>query len=188
VLKLLRMENLKNLTDEQVVNYVRTKDQESYVEIVLRYQNKLMRYADLLISDNMKATDIVQSSFIKAFVNLNSFNTKKKFSTWIYRIVHNEAINEIVKYKKEIPMLEEMDFANNEDIMINFIAKEERERVKKCLYRMPVLYSEPLSLFFLEERSYNEISDILRLPIGTVGTRINRAKILMKKICQTIQN
>ena len=49
---------------------------------------------------------------------------------------------------------------------------------------MPVIYREPLSLYFLEEKPYEEISDILRIPVGTVGTRINRAKVLMKKICQ----
>jgi len=65
------MEDLKKLTDEQVADYVRTKDQESYLEIVLRYQDKLMRYANSLIRDEMKSDDIVQNSFIKAFVNLN---------------------------------------------------------------------------------------------------------------------
>ena len=49
---------------------------------------------------------------------------------------------------------------------------------------MPVIYKEPLSLFYLEEKSYEEISDILRIPMGTVGTRVNRGKILMKKLCQ----
>jgi RNA polymerase sigma-70 factor (ECF subfamily) len=49
---------------------------------------------------------------------------------------------------------------------------------------MPLIYREPLSLFFIEEKSYEEISDILRIPTGTVGTRINRAKLILKKICQ----
>jgi len=49
---------------------------------------------------------------------------------------------------------------------------------------MPIIYKEPLSLFYLEEKSYEEISDILRIPIGTVGTRVNRAKVIMKKLCQ----
>ena len=177
------MIDLKKLTDEQVADYVRTKDQESYLEIVLRYQSKLIRYANSLTHDETKAADIVQNSFIKAFVNLNSFNTKMKFSSWIYRIVHNEAMNEVIKHKNEMPILEGVDFASEEDIVANLTKKEAQERVKKCLSEIPLLYSEPLSLFFLEEKSYDEISDILRLPIGTVGTRIRRAKILMKKIC-----
>ncbi len=182
------MEDLKKLTDEELVEYIRTKDQESYLEIVLRYQEKLTRYAKYLVQDEHKSEDVVQNSFIKAFINLNSFNIKKKFSTWIYRITHNEAINEIVKHKNEIPMFEDMDFQSNEDIEIDFFKGELKEKIQDCLSKLPVLYSEPLSLFFLEEKSYEEISDILRLPVGTVGTRINRAKILMKKICQTMKN
>ena len=77
-------------------------------------------------------------------------------------------------------------------IMKNIEAPLEEELIKKelqahahhCLRQMPLIYREVLSLYFLEERSYEEISDILRIPIGTVGTRINRAKVLMKKICQ----
>jgi RNA polymerase sigma-70 factor (ECF subfamily) len=181
------MAELKTMTDEQVAEYVRNKDQEAYLEIVLRYQDKLLRYANYLARDEMKAADIVQDSFIKAFINLNGFNTKMKFSSWIYRIVHNEAVNHLTKHKKEFPIMEEVDFASAENLEANIITKEIQENVKKCLDQLPILYSEPLSLFFLEEKSYEEISDILRLPIGTVGTRINRAKILMKKICQTIR-
>ena len=181
------MEDLKTMTDEQVAEYVRSKDQEAYLEIVLRYQNKLLRYANYLTHDEMKAADIVQDSFIKAFINLNGFNTKMKFSSWIYRIVHNEAINHLTKHKKETLIEENEDFESDENLENNLITKEIQENVKRCLNQLSVLYSEPLSLFYLEDKSYEEISDILRLPIGTVGTRINRAKILMKKICQTMK-
>ncbi len=179
------MEDLKTLTDEQIVEYVRTKDKESYVEIVLRYQDKLIRYSNSLIHDEHKSADIVQNTFIKAFVNLNSFNIKMKFSTWIYRILHNEAINKIIKHKREVPLSLDMDIVSDEDIELNFNKEEIKTKVNNCISGMPLIYAEPLTLFFLEEKSYDEISDILRLPIGTVGTRINRAKNLLKNICQT---
>ncbi len=179
------MEDLKTFTDEQIVEYVRSKDKESYVLIVLRYQNKLMRYSNSLIHDDHKSADIVQNAFIKAFINLNNFNTKMKFSTWIYRIVHNEAINKIIKHRREIPLPIDMDIASDEDIELNFNKEEIKTKVNNCISEIPLIYAEPLTLFFLEEKSYEEISDILRLPIGTVGTRINRAKNLLKNICQT---
>jgi RNA polymerase sigma-70 factor (ECF subfamily) len=181
------MSDLKKLTDEQVVDYVRFKDKEAYAEIMSRFQDKLTRYAISLTRDEAKSADIVQNSFLKAFVNLNSFKSKLKFSTWLYRIVHNEAINEIFKHKKETPILPEMDFVANTNLEVDFNKEELKNKARECLSELPLLYSEPLSLFFLEEKSYIEISDILRLPIGTVGTRINRAKLLMKKICQTKQ-
>lgn len=181
------MVEIKKLTDEQLANYVRTKDQEAFVEVVWRYQNKLLRYANYIAHDEMKAADIVQNSFIKAYINLNSFNLKKNFSTWLYRIVHNEAINELLKHKNEIPILDKMDFESSENIEDDFCKKETQENIKNCLAKIPFEYSEPLSLYFLEEKSYEEISDILRLPINTVGTRINRAKKLMKNICQKLK-
>jgi RNA polymerase sigma-70 factor (ECF subfamily) len=181
------MADLKKMTDEQLVDYIRNQDQEAYLEIVLRYQDKLLRYANYLTHDALKAADIVQDSFIKAFINLQGFKAKLKFSAWLYRIVHNEAVNSLIKYKKEIPLAKDMDWASSENLETELINQETQARVKKCLNQMSVIYSEPLSLFFLEEKSYQEISDILRLPTSTVGTRINRAKILMKNLCQTTQ-
>jgi len=178
------MKDLNKLTDEQIIEIVRTKDKELYVEIVSRYQKKLLRYALFLIQDKTKAADAVQESFINAFINLNSFNLKMKFSSWIYRIVHNQIMNTFNKNKRELPLLDNIDFDSGKNIEIDFSKKEIKERVDRCINQMPIMYSEPLSLYYLEEKSYEEISDILRLPMGTVGTRINRAKVLMKKICQ----
>lgn len=181
------MKDYKKFSDEQIVDLVRTEDKELYLEIVLRYQKKLLRYAINLIQDKSKAEDAVQESFIKAFVNLNSFNIKMKFSSWIYRIVHNQVMNIFNKSKRELPLLDNVDFDSGENIELDLSKKEIQERVNKCIDKMSIMYSEPLSLHYIEERSYEEISDILRLPVGTVGTRINRAKIIMKKICQTIK-
>ncbi|MDD2766657.1 MAG: sigma-70 family RNA polymerase sigma factor [Candidatus Moranbacteria bacterium] len=178
------MDENENLTDEVIVEKVRSLDQELYVVIVDRYQGKLLRYAMSLIRDEHASLDIVQESFIKAFVNLQSFDTKKKFSSWIYRIVHNEAMNVIKKYRKEMPILDDIDFPSDENIAEDFEQQEITETVKKCLEKMPILYSEPLALRYIEEKSYEEISDILHIPLGTVATRINRAKIVMKRVCQ----
>jgi len=181
------MKEIKNLADEQLIEVIRTKDKELFLELVLRYQEKLLRYAMYLVQDRTKAADAVQESFIKAFINLNSFDLKKKFSSWIYRIVHNQVINMINKNKKELPLFDNTDFDSGKNLEMDLTKKEVQERVNKCINQMQVIYSEPLSLFYLEEKSYEEISDILRLPVGTVGTRINRAKVLMKKICQKIK-
>ena len=181
------MKDLKKLKDEQIVEIVRTKDKELYLEIVLRYQEKLLRYAINLIQDRPKAEDAVQESFIKAFINLNSFNLKMKFSSWIYRIVHNQVMNTFNKYKKELPLLDNIDFDSEKNLELDFTKKEIQEKVNRCINKMSFIYSEPLSLYYIEEKSYEEISDILRLPVGTVGTRINRAKVMMKKICQNIK-
>jgi RNA polymerase sigma-70 factor, ECF subfamily len=178
------MHDIKNISDEGLVVKIRKENKELYSEIVNRYEVKLMRYANYLIYNQEKAADVVQESFIKAYVNLNGFNAKKKFSSWIYRIVHNEAMNAIKKHNKESPISESMDWASDIDLEDEFDKKQIQKMAQKCLNEMPIKYSEPLELFFIEDYSYEDISDILRLPMGTVAIRINRAKALMKKICQ----
>lgn len=172
------------LSDEELVILIRTKEKERFTDIVGRYQDKLLRYAAYLIHDEHKAMDVVQDAFIKAYINLNGFDIKKKFSSWIYRIVHNEAMNSVKKYHKEVPFLQGADFQSEENIEQDFSKKETIEKTQECLKEMSVLYGEPLALYYLDEKSYEEISDILRIPMGTVATRINRAKTLMKIICQ----
>jgi len=181
------MKDISKLSDEKIVKLVQKKDREIYAYIIKRYQESLMRYANYLTNDEHNAADIVQESFIKAYINLNSFDTKKKFSSWMYRIVHNEAINLFNKQKKQVSLYEDKDFDSGINIEEDFIKKELKNHTHNCLSKMSVLYKEPLSLYYLEDKSYEEISDILRIPLGTVGTRINRAKILMKKICQKIK-
>ncbi|ETB64142.1 TPA: RNA polymerase sigma factor [Candidatus Nomurabacteria bacterium] len=174
----------KNKTDEEVVSYVQSEYQEFYFVIVDRYKDKLSRYVGSMTKDEVKTRDIVQETFIKAFINLRGFDKNKKFSSWIYRIAHNEAINTLKKNYREIPFEEDFDIKSEEDIVLDFEKKEISKKLDKCINDMPLIYRESLVLYFIEEKSYEEISDIIRIPMGTVATRINRAKILMKKICQ----
>jgi len=178
------MKNISKMSDEKLTTLVREKDKELYSEIIRRYEKKLLGYANYLIFDDNDAADVVQNTFIKAYINLNSFKIGKKFSSWIYRIAHNEAMNMLSKHKKRVQIDQNMDFDSGVDLEDEVIKKELKQSTHNCLKQLPVIYSEPLSLYFLEEKSYEEISDILRIPVGTVGTRINRAKSIMKKICQ----
>jgi RNA polymerase sigma-70 factor (ECF subfamily) len=178
------MEDKINLTDEEVVKKVIESDHELYAIIIERYQDKLLRYTYNLIRDKEKSKDSVQETFIRAYTNLNIFNTQKKFSSWIYQIAHNQAINIAKKNHREIPLLDDLDFESPENIEENFDQEKDVERINDCLKNIPILYREPLSLYYIEEKTYQEISDILRIPMGTVATRINRAKTIMKNICQ----
>lgn len=177
------MKNVKNLSDEELVELVRSQDQELFGEVVQRYQDKLLRYATSLVGDGHQAADVVQESFIKAFINLRGFNVKRKFSSWIYRIVHNQAINQIKKKKRELSLdgnqyLKEA-MRSKVDIEKDFDKQELAKMVTVCLNKLPLKYRAPLVLFYLQERSYEEISDVLRIPVGTVGTRINRGKKML---------
>lgn len=173
-----------NLTDEQLVVLIRDEDPQLFREIIHRYQAKLLRYVEYLVGDANQAADIVQESLIKAFQNLQSFNAKKKFSSWMYRIAHNQAMNVVARQKIHQAWDETLEVADNIDLEDNLALQELQLHAQVCLAQLPIKYREPLSLFYLEEKSYQEISDILHLPMGTVSIRIKRAKAIMKVICQ----
>ena len=180
------MKNVNQLKDESLVELIRSEDQELYREIVRRYQKKLLRYAAYLTRDESKAADVVQTTFIKAFVNLKGFNNKKNFSSWIYRIAHNEAINLVKKEKKKMSLNNlswNKDLSSSDPGMTDLLAKKDEQiMIRKNLKKLPLKYREPLTLFFIENKSYGEISDILRIPTGTVGTRISRGKKQIKTL------
>lgn len=178
------MQQTHELSDEEVVSLVRTKDKELYAEILRRYEKKLVRYAFYILGDEGKAKDAVQESFIKAYVHLQGFDTKKKFSSWMYRIVHNEAMNIVSHEAKQRSIDIDEEFDSGVDLEEEIGKAELIKKTRACMQEVPLLYKEPLMLYFFEEKNYDEISDILRIPIGTVGTRISRGKGIVKKICQ----
>ena len=181
-----RQPSISKLSDEQVVEAVIAGDVEAYGEIMSRYQDRLVRYVNRYCRDLDKAEDVVQNTFIKAYSNLNGFNTKLKFSSWIYRISHNEAINMIKKHKREfIPEDEEWfsGLADDEKPTASDDVDKKllRNLLNKQISQLDHKYQEPMVLHYFEGQSYQEISDILRLPTATVGTRIARAKKQMKR-------
>ncbi len=179
------MDDIKTKTDEELTELVKKGDKELYGQLVERYQTKLARYAYFLLGDHAKASDAVQEGFIKAYINLQGFNPKKKFASWLYRIVHNEAMNLVDKHKNTIILEPDVDFDGGYNPEDDYFRQELIDHMQECLEQLALIYREQLSLYYLDNKSYEEISDILRLPMGTVATRINRAKVIMKKICQT---
>lgn len=174
------------MSDEELAKKAMGGDVESYSELVRRYEAPLLRYAAFLIQDSDTAQDIVQDTFIKTYQNLRSFNPDRKFSSWIYRIAHNTAMDEIKKRKA----------VNLDDYWLDRLTAKESgiaehidkqlsaRSVKRCLSRLEPKYREPLLLFFFQRKSYSEVSEVLRMPVSTVGVRINRAKARLKEICK----
>lgn len=170
----------KTLSDEELVVVVREQDREAFVTLVKRYEQPLLRYVDSIIWDADTAVDVVQESFIKAFRNLRSFDCKKKFSSWLYRIAHNCAIDHIKKEKQHISLDNYLGWlqipGTEPEIEDIILQKEELAHLHAKLKQLPLKYREVLSLYYIAEKSYEEMSDILRLPTSTIGTQLRRAK------------
>ena len=95
------LDGLENLSDEEIAQKVQANDTDAFGVLVFRYEDKMLRYARRFLFDYHDSEDVVQNVFIKAFTNINSFDYKRKFSPWLYRIAHNEFISTIRKNKLE---------------------------------------------------------------------------------------
>jgi RNA polymerase sigma-70 factor (ECF subfamily) len=165
------------------------KNRQAFAAIVERYEEPLRRYLRRLGADTEGTKDILQESFIKIYVNLNDYDAALSFSSWIYRITHNEAINYFRKQSTRPATVEkEEDLSLFEnipdelDIETESDTKARHAVVLKALKSLEENYREMLVLRFFEEKSYEEISDILQIPTGTVASYISRAKLRLKEI------
>jgi RNA polymerase sigma-70 factor (ECF subfamily) len=178
-------------TDQELV-IATFADRHAFLEIVHRYEAPIRRYVKRLgCKDNNDADDILQEIFIKVFVNLNDYDQDLKFSSWLYRIAHNETITFFRKKNirpNVLNMEDAEEFFDNlaDDTNYTEQAKEryDAQIVQNAISALDQKYKEVLILRFLEEKSYTEISDILKMPEGTVATLINRGKKELKIILE----
>ena len=181
-------EKCQNYEDIELVALSKNDSQYFYC-LMKRYEDKLSNYVKrFTYLPDEDIDDIVQESFISAYQYLNDCDCKLKFSSWMYRIVHNQAINFMKKNKQSV----KIDVENDDEfvdwlVADNNIEKETinshfNEYVKTVIEKLKPIYKEVLVLKFFEDKDYQEISDILQKPMGTVATLLSRAKIQFKQI------
>lgn len=180
-------------TDEELVAVVLTQA-EAYGEVMARYEAPLDRYIQRLgvrtIEDRQ---DVLQEIFIKAYRNLNSFDRALKFSSWLYRIAHNEAISWYRKknVRPEGHLIGDSDtvltFLTSAELQTDTVAIERlnAEALATALAALPEKYRTVLVLRYFEHKEYDEISDILQIPSGTVGTLLHRGKARLATLLET---
>jgi RNA polymerase sigma-70 factor, ECF subfamily len=179
----------QNQTDEQLAQSVLT-DANALVVLIRRYESRLLSYIRRISGSSVEdAEDILQEAFMDAYKNIAKFDPALKFSSWIYRIVHNRTISAYRKKKKEMG---DFSIDNEDDGFKRMLsAKDDTARladqnltadmVKKIMSQLPERDRTVLILAYMEEKTYDEISDILRAPPGTVATWIRRAKQKFQK-------
>ncbi len=181
-------------TDEMIATRVQAGDADAFGELMLRYEPKLMRYARKFLLDPDDAADIVQDVFVKTYQNIQGFDATRRFSPWIYRIAHNEFVNDLKKrsarkttftidFDTLFPSLAAPDTADSAAL-----ERDTRETLERYLAEVDPKYREPLVLYYLEEMDYKAIADILRIPVSTVGVRLMRGKAILQRLGRTHPN
>ena len=179
------MAEIKKISDEELAHKVQNGDKESFNLLVSRYSEKIFRYAKRFLYNLQDAEDATQDVFFKTYQNIQSFNTKKRFSPWIYRVAHNTFINIIRKNKREKIQFIDLDTVLPHFVSHNTLEKEISDKfdlksLETDIKKLSANYREIIILFFFEEKNYTEISDILNIPTSTVGVRLKRAKEQLK--------
>jgi RNA polymerase sigma-70 factor (ECF subfamily) len=177
------------LADDQDLVRAALREPKAYALIVRRYEAPLKRYVGRLIGmSNPSIEDVLQETFIKAYVNLNDYDQRRRLSPWLFRIAHNEAhtllrkqrtASRVISGEEGLLLLERMSAET--DARSNLDIARDEERVRAALADLDKRYRAVMILRFLEEKNYEDISDILELPMGTVATLISRGKQQLRR-------
>ncbi len=170
-------------------------DPEAFSVLVKRYSRRMFNVAYRMLGDYDEACDITQEAFLAAFRSIKAFKAEAKFSTWLCRIVINQAKNRLKQRQSlsrhEGASLDEaaagqgdcaccLAASNESDPALQLERKELEAEVQKCISALDVDYRDGLVMRDIQGFSYEEIRDVLKIPDGTVKSRLSRARLAMK--------
>ena len=162
--------------DYQLVQRAIAGDDTAFEALVRDNQRMVYALALRVLRNPTDAEDVAQETFIKAYRSLESFRSDGKFSTWVYRITYNAAIDHIRKRRDEVE-LADWDGADDSGTPEQSAIRGETSRqIHNAMKQLPAQYREALQLFYFAGKKYREVAEIMDLPINTVKTYIHRGK------------
>lgn len=177
------------ISDNEIIERIRRGDKRRYAYLVDKYKNKAFSLAFRLLKNREEAEEAAEDAFIRAYNALDRFQSRASFGTWLYRIVYNVCITRLNNKKVDIRLseYEERKDYDGSTFTCQPSVYEEIETndmvgiVRRIIDEMPVRYQIILSLFYFQELSYQELSESLELPVGTVKTHLFRARAMLQE-------
>ncbi len=172
------------MDDSAIVAAVRAGQRDAVLSAILpHYRRKVYSLAWSIVKDSAVADDVAQEVFVRVWRSLPSFDGRASFSTWIYAITRNAAISSLRQRRQQVSLQDETVLAEAETVLAARApeAQEERgaaeaERLSIALAELPEKQRQVVTLFYLQERSYDEVAEMLAMPLGTVKTLLHRAR------------
>lgn len=179
-------------TDQRLVERVQKGDKRAFDLLVKKYQHKIIALVGRYVNDHHEQQDVAQEAFIKAYRAINSFRAESAFYTWMYRIAINTAKNHLVSRSRRPPgtdvdMEDAENFSltssmrDNDSPEANLMRDELETRIFATLNQLPDDLKTAISLREFEGLSYEDIAEIMQCPVGTVRSRIFRAREAIDK-------
>jgi RNA polymerase sigma-W factor len=175
-----------------IIRHAVDGDQKAYAELVSRYQAQIFNLILRMVRSREEAQDLTQETFIKAFNSLSSFNAEYAFSTWLYKIAVNSCIDHFRKKRIKAYPLDNPIAGKDGELSREFadssqgpesglLNQEKSAQIQEAILALPEKYREAIILRHAQDKSYEEIAAILKVPIGTVKVRIFRGREILKK-------
>lgn len=178
------IENIKELTDYEVILKTLNVDNKYFEELINRYQKLVFYVINKMTINRDDVADLSQDIFIKMYKNLDKYDPTYKFSTWVIKISTNHIIDMRRKKKLQLVELDALFFdstKNEYSAETEYMAQEELDGLKASISSLPEQYREPLQLFVYDGLSYQEIADTLDVPITKIKNRIFKARKILKE-------
>ncbi|APF20690.1 sigma-70 family RNA polymerase sigma factor [Caldithrix abyssi] len=183
----------KKRADYELVKKAKAGDGRAYDQLMEMYHDAVFNIILRMVHNRQEAEDLTQETFIKAYNSINSFNEEYAFSTWLFKIATNHCIDffrkrKLVTYSMDEPIKYKDDeiaheYADSDPTVDKKMVDGEKSNIiKQAIEQLPDKYRMAIILRHHEEKSYEEIAEILNLPLGTVKARIFRAREMLKKI------
>lgn len=170
------------MEERKLIERCRKNDRDAFETLILSYEKKIYNLCFYMVKNKEDAFDLTQEVAIKIYRSISKFKGDSKFSTWVYRITYNTCLDFIKRKKDELPyddmIVNESNINYKMDNVIE--SKETKTIIKKCIMQLSNDYRTVIILRDISGLSYKEISDILQIEIGTVKSRINRARQALK--------
>ncbi|MFT6386634.1 MAG: RNA polymerase sigma-70 factor (ECF subfamily) [Cellvibrionaceae bacterium] len=184
-------------TDQQLVERVQQGDKRAFDLLVLKYQHKIISVVHRYVRDSADVQDVVQEAFIKAYRALESFRGESAFYTWMYRIAINTAKNHLISRGRRPPAtdvdIDDAEYFAGNDSLKDFNTPESslfceqlQSAVEASIQGLSEDLRTALTLREMDGLSYEEIADIMKCPVGTVRSRIFRAREAIDKVVQPL--
>lgn len=188
-------EAIKKAADEELIYQFQQGDTNAFTELVKRYKDPLFNYVSRMLKDSVFAEDIVQETFVRVYKNKDRYQQIAKFSTWIYTIAINLAKTEIRRQS----LRRFFSFSSTSDDGKTFELPDPRvnlekgaedtilgDQIMESIEKLPKVFKEVVILRDIQELSYDEISRMVGVPLGTVKSRVNRGRSRLQKILKNM--
>lgn len=184
----MRQEGLKDVDQElhqelhQLILQAKKGNEEAFAQLVTRFKGHVFRHAYAMVNDKMEAEDIAQEAFLKAYISLSKLENEYAFVSWLTRIVANLCYDRLKKLQKEMQYQTEKE---EQELFVSGSSNIERSQVRltiqEALQTLSVEHKAAIVLRDIQGYSYDEIAEILHIPVGTVKSRISTARAALRR-------